>query len=192
MHLACLGAKERGSALKRPWHPEEEWENEVFRFSMGQEEWENEASYEMPSYFKIVTVLEGFRNNMIANFCPLFQLRFDSKELGKKLFYRDEMEEERTSRVAPNGRSKRRRVPSNQTKKGPLGCSQWSQQVEESFNKSDCVHSDLYINLEVSSGSMDKVDIKNAEDREPTLYCRWISRMLKTETENMGPNGNVM
>ncbi|KAI8570462.1 hypothetical protein RHMOL_Rhmol01G0035800 [Rhododendron molle] len=41
--------------------------------------------------------------------------------------------EERTSRVAPNGRSKRRRVSTNQT-----------------------VHSDLYINLEVSSGSMKK------------------------------------
>ncbi|XP_058186139.1 uncharacterized protein LOC131303340 [Rhododendron vialii] len=68
--------------------------------------------------------------------------------------------EERTSRVAPNGHSKRRRVSTNQTlsiKKGPLGCSQRSQQVEGSFNKSDCVHSDLYINLEVSSGSMASV-----------------------------------
>ncbi|KAF7152137.1 hypothetical protein RHSIM_Rhsim01G0037900 [Rhododendron simsii] len=41
--------------------------------------------------------------------------------------------EERTSRVAPNGHSKLRRVSTNQT-----------------------VHSDLYINLEVSSGSMKK------------------------------------
>ncbi|KAF7129445.1 hypothetical protein RHSIM_Rhsim10G0095800 [Rhododendron simsii] len=85
--------------------------------------------------------------------------------------------EERTSRVAPNGHSKRRRVSTNQTvhsdlyinlevssgftKKGPLGCSQRSTPVEESFNKSDSVHSDLYINLEVSSSSMAKGLVKN-------------------------------
>ncbi|XP_058217997.1 uncharacterized protein LOC131329002 isoform X2 [Rhododendron vialii] len=41
-------------------------------------------------------------------------------------------QEERTSRVAPNGRSKRRRVSTNQT----------------------VINSDVYMNLEVSSGSM--------------------------------------
>ncbi|KAI8570037.1 hypothetical protein RHMOL_Rhmol01G0002200 [Rhododendron molle] len=49
---------------------------------------------------EILTVLEGFRNGMIANFCPLFQLRFDSKEPGKKLFYRDKMEGGREGKIA--------------------------------------------------------------------------------------------
>ncbi|KAI8570038.1 hypothetical protein RHMOL_Rhmol01G0002200 [Rhododendron molle] len=44
-------------------------------------------------------------------------------------------------------------------KKDLWGCSQWSQQVEESFNKSDCVYSDLYINLEVFSSSMVIIEI---------------------------------
>ncbi|KAI8534628.1 hypothetical protein RHMOL_Rhmol10G0105200 [Rhododendron molle] len=46
--------------------------------------------------------------------------------------------EERTSRVAPNGRSKRRRVSTNQT----------------------VINSDVYMNLEVSSGSMENILIE--------------------------------
>ncbi|KAI8534633.1 hypothetical protein RHMOL_Rhmol10G0105400 [Rhododendron molle] len=70
--------------------------------------------------------------------------------------------EERTSRVAPNGCSKRRRVSTNQS-----------------------VHSDLYINLEISSGSTENIPI---EEVFKQLKCTREQRKERRDSKSLAFN----